>query len=103
MAERTIPTREALASLLAALHYGQYSTNEDERNLRKNIERALRDFDIGRAVFVTDGVSVRCPACNGNDAEMPCAYPEGGQRGCLRDKRLGRTDGVALRDGGRQE
>lgn len=29
----------------------QDSTAEDERNLRKNIERALRNFDIGRAEF----------------------------------------------------
>lgn len=29
-----------------------------------------------------------CPACNGNDASAPCAYPEGGMKGCLRDKRL---------------
>lgn len=45
------PTREELASLLAALHYGQYSTNEDKKNLRENIERALRNFDIGLAEF----------------------------------------------------
>lgn len=30
----------------------------------------------------------RCPACNGNDREAPCAYPSEGQRGCLRDARL---------------
>lgn len=30
----------------------------------------------------------RCPVCNGNDASAPCAYPEGGMKGCLRDKRL---------------
>lgn len=29
-----------------------------------------------------------CPACKGNDADMPCAYPSEGAKGCLRDKRL---------------
>lgn len=29
-----------------------------------------------------------CPACNGNDHDMPCAYPSEGKMGCLRDKRL---------------
>lgn len=38
----------------------------------------------------TAGVNA-CPTCQGNDRDMPCAYPEGGQPGCLRDKRLGRT------------
>ena len=58
MAERKIPTREALASLLAALHYGQYSTPDDLFILKRNIERALRDFDIGSGVFVTYGVAL---------------------------------------------
>lgn len=29
-----------------------------------------------------------CPVCKGNDADMPCAYPSEGLRGCLRDARL---------------
>lgn len=29
-----------------------------------------------------------CPYCNGNDLDMPCAYPGEGQPGCLRDKRF---------------
>jgi len=29
-----------------------------------------------------------CPACNGNDADAPCAYPSEGKAGCLRDERL---------------
>ncbi|WP_321814615.1 MULTISPECIES: hypothetical protein [unclassified Paraburkholderia] len=32
-----------------------------------------------------------CPACGGNDADMPCAFPRGGQPGCPRDARLGRN------------
>lgn len=35
----------------------------------------------------------RCPACNGNDAGAPCAFPEGGQPGCLRDKRVAQEGG----------
>jgi hypothetical protein len=33
----------------------------------------------------------KCRACNGNDRDVPCAYPSEGQAGCLRDVRLGRT------------
>jgi hypothetical protein len=33
-------------------------------------------------------VGERCPACNGNDADMPCAYPSKTVVGCMRDKRL---------------
>jgi len=29
-----------------------------------------------------------CPVCNGNDRDLPCAYPSEGQAGCLRDRRL---------------
>jgi hypothetical protein len=29
-----------------------------------------------------------CPACGGNDRDMPCAYPSEGRPGCLRDARL---------------
>jgi hypothetical protein len=29
-----------------------------------------------------------CPACKGNDGDMPCAYPSGSKPGCLRDARL---------------
>jgi hypothetical protein len=46
------PTREELASLLAALHFGQYNTNDDEKQLRSAIRRALKNFDIGTAKFV---------------------------------------------------
>ncbi|MDE1138145.1 MAG: Lar family restriction alleviation protein [Paraburkholderia tropica] len=35
--------------------------------------------------------AVKCPACGGNDANMPCAFPQGGQPGCPRDVRLGRA------------
>ena len=31
---------------------------------------------------------IRCPTCNGNDKDAPCAYPSEGKEGCLRDKRL---------------
>lgn len=37
----------------------------------------------------------RCPACQGNDGNMPCAYPSEGKPGCLRDKRLGQSHPVA--------
>jgi hypothetical protein len=30
----------------------------------------------------------KCRACNGNDADMPCAYPGESAAGCLRDQRL---------------
>jgi len=29
-----------------------------------------------------------CPACNGNDGDIPCAYPSEGVQGCWRDKRI---------------
>jgi hypothetical protein len=29
-----------------------------------------------------------CPTCHGNDLDLPCAFPEGGKRGCPRDIRL---------------
>lgn len=32
--------------------------------------------------------AVTCPACQGNDADMPCAYPSGRMKGCVRDVRL---------------
>ena len=35
-----------------------------------------------------------CPACNGNDRDMPCAYPGEGKPGCLRDARLAAPDDV---------
>lgn len=31
----------------------------------------------------------KCPACQGNDSDMPCAYPGHFKAGCLRDDRLG--------------
>lgn len=37
---------------------------------------------------VLDTPAVRCPTCYGDDMQTPCAYPEGGQPGCLRDKWL---------------
>lgn len=43
--------------------------------------------EMARRVNAADGVRARCPACNGNDAEAPCAFPEGGQPGCLKDAR----------------
>lgn len=33
----------------------------------------------------------KCPACAGNDGDTPCAFPKGGQLGCLRDARLARA------------
>lgn len=44
-----------------------------------------------------------CPACGGNDGNMPCAYPEGGQPGCPRDVRLGRAADVPVNGGERDE
>ncbi len=35
--------------------------------------------------------AIACPACNGNDANAPCAYPSEGKTGCLRDARLATT------------
>lgn len=34
------------------------------------------------------GARLRCPACQGNDVDAPCAYPSEGMPGCWRDKRL---------------
>jgi hypothetical protein len=34
-----------------------------------------------------------CPTCNGNDANAPCAFPEGGQSECLRDARIAGVKG----------
>lgn len=39
-------------------------------------------------MIVTDDDANRCPACGGNDCDRPCAYPNEGKNGCLRDKRL---------------
>lgn len=36
----------------------------------------------------TPAAVISCKACNGNDGDMPCAYPSEGQEGCLRDQRL---------------
>ena len=30
-----------------------------------------------------------CPVCNGNDRDLPCAYPGEGKAGCPREHRLG--------------
>ncbi|MDE1179442.1 hypothetical protein [Paraburkholderia sp.] len=43
------------------------------------------------ALVVTSDSRTACPTCHGNDADLPCAFPEGGNRGCPRDIRLGRT------------
>lgn len=45
------------------------------------------DDMVDAATDLANGIR-KCPACLGNDADMPCAYPGAGQRGCLRDKRL---------------
>ena len=45
------PTLETLASLLAALYFGQYNTNEDERLLDRNIDKALKDYNIATGQF----------------------------------------------------
>lgn len=42
---------------------------------------------------------VRCPTCNGNDGEAPCAYPGENAPGCLRTARL-KQDVDARRDRG---
>lgn len=34
-----------------------------------------------------------CPACNGNDGEMPCSYPSEGMPGCLRDEKPDPSNG----------
>lgn len=36
--------------------------------------------------------AVQCQSCNGNDRDMPCAYPSEGKPGCLRDQRLAALD-----------
>jgi hypothetical protein len=28
-----------------------------------------------------------CPVCNGNDGDVPCAYPSEGKQGCLMEAR----------------
>lgn len=35
--------------------------------------------------------SDKCKACNGNDGDVPCAYPSSNVKGCLRDVRLNKT------------
>lgn len=47
-----VPSREMLASLLAALHYSQYTDNVERDELSRNIEIALKDYDIGAGAFV---------------------------------------------------
>lgn len=41
---------------------------------------------------------IKCKTCNGNDVDIPCAYPSKGVQGCLRDKRLHVSQPVALTD-----
>jgi hypothetical protein len=36
----------------------------------------------------TERAEKRCRACNGNDGDLPCAYPEG-HPNCLRGERAG--------------
>lgn len=40
--------------------------------------------------------SDRCKACNGNDGDVPCAYPSSNVKGCLRDVRLNKTPSRSL-------
>ncbi len=42
----------------------------------------------------TAGGLARCPSCNGDDMQTPCAYPGEGKAGCPRDKRLSAIYGV---------
>lgn len=38
-----------------------------------------------------------CPVCNGNNGDMPCAYPSEGMKGCLRDKTCNRCQSEMTR------
>jgi hypothetical protein len=56
-----------------------------------------------RAMVAAAGVKA-CPACGGNDRDAPCAFPEGGQPGCVRDKRIaGVTPPLTVEDWMRQQ
>lgn len=73
----TLPRAE-LEQALEALenpHAGLVPHNGEWRSIQEVAISALR-------------ARLRCPACQGNDADAPCAYPSEGKPGCWRDKRL---------------
>lgn len=48
---------------------------------------------ITRPHFIETTANALCPACNGNNSDTPCAFPEGGQPGCLKDAATSRAIG----------
>lgn len=49
--QTALPTRNQLAGLLAATHYGQYSSREEELELNSRIAVALKNYDISTGKF----------------------------------------------------
>jgi hypothetical protein len=75
------------AALKVAERFG-FPLNEATLNFAHAIVKRADDLRA-RAEFQKD--TAKCRACNGNDCDMPCAYPEG-HSGCLRDEKATPND-----------
>jgi hypothetical protein len=74
---------------------GRTYLNSDTHTARVFWNSAL---DFAKQALAAKEPSGDCPACNGNDADMPCAYPSEGKHGCLRDKRLAAKEPIRCAD-----
>ncbi|MBB5414046.1 hypothetical protein [Paraburkholderia atlantica] len=74
---------------------GDYGDELSDAGLRSELKVSR---DALRALLATAPLADAqiCRACNGNDGDTPCAYPEGEQPGCLRDARLAQSDERAV-------
>src|SRR5881392_2975945 len=70
-----------------AVHAWAISHAGDGFDVTHEKRGAFRDgFDAGTspAAHSEDSRQMVCKSCGGNNADVPCAYPEGGQPHCLR-------------------
>jgi hypothetical protein len=79
-------------TVLCSLHKSRYESTRIPDEPRHESARWLRERGYGRLgglPLLPEGElpDQRCPVCNGNDADLPCAYPWERVPGCLRDKR----------------
>lgn len=86
-ADRPVPEpSKDVCSQLRALTGGNrllgYAAAEEIESLRAIVDVWERDRAAPEPAV--------CPTCQGNDMDMPCAYPSESKPGCLRDKGLAR-------------
>lgn len=79
----------SVAAILRAAARWRYTASDDAGAAAKASYALCKAVDEYARKHGLDRVTPKlCPACNGNDADMPCAYPGDNQPGCIRDERL---------------